>query len=58
MQQYLCEIKICDIYDLQKCSMQTCFNCQQNVIEAAVHQWRDRLRSCMSAGGIYFEQRL
>jgi len=46
MQQYVCKTKICVIDDLQKCLMQTCFDCQQNVIEAAIDQWRDRLRLC------------
>jgi len=28
---------------------------EQNVIEAAIDQWRDSLRSCMHAGGGHFE---
>jgi len=39
--------KIYDIYDLQKCLTQTWVNFEQNVIEAAIDQWRDSLRSCM-----------
>ena len=42
--------KICDIYDLEKCLTQTWVDFEQNVIEAAIDQWRDRLRSCVYAG--------
>jgi len=46
MQQCVYGTKICDIYDLQKRFRQTCVDSEQNVIEAAIDQWRDRLRSC------------
>jgi len=55
MQQCLYGRKICDIYDLQKCLTQTWVDFEQNVIEAAIDQWRDSLRSCMRAGGGHFE---
>jgi len=45
MQQCMYGTKICDIYDLQKCLMQTWVDSEQNVIEAAIDQWRDCLRS-------------
>ena len=51
MQQCMNGTKIYDIYDLQKCLKQTCVDFEQNVIEAAIDQWRDSLRSCKSAGG-------
>jgi len=51
MQQCLYETKICDIGYLQIHLMQTLFDFEQNVIEAAIDQWRDRLRSCLHAGG-------
>jgi len=35
MQQCVYETKICDIYDLKKRLMQTWFDSEQNVIEAA-----------------------
>jgi len=38
MQQCMYEIKICDIYDLQKCLMQTWVDFEQNVIEAVMDQ--------------------
>ena len=58
MQQCVYETKIFDIYDMQKRLMQTWFDFEQNVIEAAIDQWRDRLRSCVRAGGGHFEHML
>jgi len=55
MQQCVYGTKISDIYDLQKCLMQTWIDFEQNVIEAANDQWRDSLRSCVRAGGGHFE---
>ena len=49
MQQCMYETNICGIYDLQKCLTQTWFNLEQNVIEAAIDQWSDCLRSCVHA---------
>jgi len=46
MQQCVYGTKFCDIYDLQKCLTQTWVDFEQNVIEAAIDQWRDSLRSC------------
>jgi len=37
---------------------QTWVDSEQNVIEAVIDQWRDRLRSCVRAGGGYFEHML
>ena len=39
------ETRMCDIYDLQKRLTQTWVDFEQNVIEAAVDQLHDRLRS-------------
>ena len=58
MQQFVYETKMCDIYDLQKCLTQTWVDFEQNVIESAIDQWRDSLRSCMRAGGGHFEHML
>jgi len=55
MLQIVYETKTCDIGDLQKRLMQIWFDFEQNVIEAAIDQWRDRLRSCVHAGGGDFE---
>ena len=54
MQQCVYGTKICDIYGLQKCLMQTCVDFEQNVIEAAIDQWLDHLRLCVRAGGGHF----
>jgi len=51
MQQCVYKTKTCDIDDLQKYLMQTWFDFEQTVIEAAIDQWRDRLRLCVRAGG-------
>ena len=38
--------------------MLTWFDFEQNVIDAAIDQWRDSLRSCVRAGGGHFEHML
>jgi len=43
------DFKICDICDLQKRLTQTWADFEQNVIEDAIDQWRDRVRSCVRA---------
>jgi len=58
MQQCMYKTDIDDIDDLQKCLMQTWFDFEQNVIEAAIDQWRDCLRSCVRAGEGKFEHML
>ena len=57
-QQYVYETKIWDTYDLQKCLTETRVDFEQNVIEASIDQWRDRLRSRVRAGGGHFEHML
>jgi len=58
MQQCVYRTKTCDVYDLQKCLPQTSVDFEQNIIEAAIDQLRDSLRSCMRAGGGHFEHML
>jgi len=58
VQQSVYGTKICNIYDLQKCLTQTWFDIEQNVIEAAIDQWHDRLRSYVRASGGHFEHML
>jgi len=58
MQQCMYKTKLCDIYDLQKRLTQTWVDSEQNAIEAAIDQWRQRLRSCVHAGGGHFEHML
>ena len=51
--------KTSDICDLQKCLTQTWVDFEKkNIIEAAIDQWRDSLRSYMRAGGGHFEHLL
>jgi len=45
MQQCMYRAKICDVYNLQKCFMQTWVDFEQNAIEAAIDLSRDSLRS-------------
>jgi len=47
MQQCVYKTKIRDIDEVQKCLMQTWFDFEQNVIDAAIDEWRDHLRSCV-----------
>ena len=49
------ETKIRDINDLRKRLMQIWFNFDQNIINAAIDQWRDHLRSCVRVDGGHFE---
>jgi len=59
MQQSMYGTKICDIYDLQKKRLtQTWVDFEQNVIQAAIDQWRDSLRSCVRTGSGHFEHML
>jgi len=55
MQQCVYGTKICDTSGLQKCLTQTWVDLEENIIEAAIDQWRDSLRSYMHAGGGHFE---
>jgi len=49
VEQYLYETMVHDIDDLQKYLMQTWFDFEQDIIDAAIDQWRDRLRSLLCA---------
>jgi len=43
---------------MQKRLIETWVDFGQNVIKDAIDQWRDRLRSCVHAGGGHFEHML
>jgi len=49
------ETKIHDINNFRKCLMQTWFNFDQDITDAAIDQWRDHLRPYVRAGGRHFE---
>jgi len=55
IQQCTYETKIHDINDLRKCLMQTWFDSDQEISDAAIDQWLYHLRSCVHAGGGDFE---
>ena len=44
-----------DVDDVQKRLMQTWFDFDQDITDATIEEWRDRLRSCVRAGGGCFE---
>ena len=50
------EIKSHVIDDLRKRLMQTWFDFDQDIIDTAIDQWRDHLRSCLRVGGGHFER--
>jgi len=52
------ETKIHDIDDLHKRLMQTWFDFDQDIIDAVIDQWRNRLRSCVHASSGHFEHLL
>jgi len=58
MQQCMYGTITCDVYVLQKCLTQPWVDFEHNVIEAAIDQWHDSLRSCMHAGGKHFQHML
>jgi len=55
IQHCVYETKINDIDDLRKRLMQTWFDFDQNITDAAVDQWCDHLKSRVHAGGGHFE---
>jgi len=55
--QCVYETKIHDIDDLRKRLMQTWLDFDQDIINTAIDQWHDHLRSCVRAGG-HFEHML
>jgi len=55
IQQSMHETKIVDINDLQKRLMQTCFDFDQNIVDAGVTIW-DHV--CVQPGGGHFERML
>jgi len=55
IQQCVYETKIHNIDDLRKRLMQTWFDFDQDIIDTAIDQWRDHLRSCVHANGGHFE---
>jgi len=44
-----------DVDDLRKFLMETWYDFDQDITDATIDQWRDRLMSCMHAGGRHCE---
>jgi len=58
LQQCVYEIKIHDVDDLRKHLMQIWFDFDQDINNATIDQWLDRLSLCVHAGGGNFEHML
>jgi len=44
--------------ELKQRLFEVCNSLQQNVIDAAINEWRKQLRACMRADGQHFEHSL
>jgi len=55
MQEKVCEGRIKDVDELCSRILTACDKLDQRVIDAAVRQWRTRLRACVKAKGGHFE---
>jgi len=49
------ETKIRDVDDLQKRLLQTWFDYDHDIIDAAIDQWHDHQKPCVHAGRGHFE---
>jgi len=58
MQQRVYECRINSVDELKLRLIDVCNSLQQNVIDAAINEWRKQLRTCVHAYGQYFEHLL
>jgi len=58
MQQRLYECRMNSVHELKQRLIELWNSLQQNVIDAAINEWRKRLRACVRADGQHFEQLL
>jgi len=58
MQQRVYECRINSDDELKQRLVEVLNSLQQNVIDAAINEWRKRLRACMHADGQHFEHLL
>jgi len=58
MQQRVFECRMNSVTELKLCLIDVRNSLQQNVIDAAVNEWRKQLRACMHADGQHFEHLL
>jgi len=56
MQQRVYECRMNSVDELKQRLVEVCSNLQQNVIDAAIIEWRKRLRACLRADGQHFER--
>ena len=58
MQQRVCECRTNSVYELKQRLVEVWNILQQNVINAAINEWRKRLTACVRADGQHFEHLL
>ena len=58
MQQKVHECRMNSVNELKLCLIDVWNSLQQNVIDAAINEWRKQLRACVHADGQYFEHLL
>jgi len=58
MQQRVYECRMNSVDELKQCQIDVWNSLQQNVIDAAVNDWRKQLRACVHADGLHFEHLL
>ena len=56
MQERVYQSPIQEVDDLKKRLISVWAEFKQSVIDKAIDQWRPRLRACVRASGLYFEQ--
>jgi len=58
MQQRVYEYRMNSVDELKQRLIEVCNSQQQNVIDAAINEWRKQLRACMHADGQHIEHSL
>jgi len=58
MQQRVYECLMHSVNELKQCQIDVWNSLQQNVIDAAINDWRKQLRACVHADGQHFEHLL
>jgi len=57
-QQRVYECRMNSVDELKQCLVEVWNSLQQNVIDAAINEWRKQLRACVHADGQHFEHLL
>jgi len=58
MHENVYKMRIKDIDELRACILTAWDGMDQRIIDAAIRQWRTRLRTCIKAKGVHFERTL